>query len=484
MCGSLVLVVVSVSSLNVAIPEIQRALHASGSDLQWIIDSYALVFAGLLLPAGAIGDRFGRREALLVGLSVFGVAAIGGTFAESSAQLIAWRGLMGVGAALIMPATLSIVSAVFGPAERSRAIAIWAGFAGAGGVVGLLASGVLLKSFWWGSVMAINVPIALVMIVAVVAVVPTSRDPDATPLDPVGGVLSMVGLVALVFGIIEGPEKGWTSGVTLAAFALALVALTGFIVWELHTTYPMLDPRFFTIRQFGVGSATLTATFFGIFAMFFVITQYLQFVQQHDPLAAGLRILPYGVVLLLVAPRSAVLSERHGERAVILAGALITSTGFVILGLLRPDTSYWVTGTGLVVLALGTGLLMPPATTALLAALPPAKAGVGSAMNDTTREVGGAIGIAVGGALLSIGYRQGLDGELGGLDPAVAEGVEDSFGALLSIPEAADLVEVGRQAFTDGMQLAMFVSAAVLLLTAIPVAILFPRRTTTEGSPS
>ena len=484
LCGSLVLVVVSVSSLNVAIPEIQRSLGAGGSELQWIIDSYALVFAGLLLPAGAIGDRYGRREALIAGLVVFGIAAIGGMLADSSSQLIAWRGVMGAGAALIMPATLSIITAVFGPAERPRAIAIWAGFAGAGGVIGLISSGVLLKSFWWGSVFAVNLPLVMVMLVLVIAIVPTSRDPEATPLDPVGGVLSMVGLVALVFGIIESPEKGWTSAITLFAFAIAAVALTAFIVWERHTRYPMLDPRFFTRRRFSLGSATITAAFFGIFAMFFVITQFLQFVQQYDALAAGLRILPYGVVLLIVSPRAADLSARFGERLVILIGMVIAAAGFVVLGLLDPDSPYGVTATGLVLVAIGTGLLMPPATTALVASLPPAKAGVGSAMNDTTREIGGAVGIAVGGALLSVGYRRGVEDDLGGLDPESAEIAQDSFGGLLSISGTGDLVEIGRQSFTDGMQLAMFLSAGVLLLAAVPVAVLFPRPTSTPGERS
>lgn len=476
LCGSLVLVVVSVSSLNVAIPRVQTALDTSGSELQWIIDSYALVFAGLLLPAGALGDRYGRREALLFGLVVFGLASIAGMLATDALQLIIWRGVMGAGAAFIMPATLSIVATVFNPRERPKAIAIWAGFAGAGGVVGLISSGLLLRSFWWGSVFAINIPLVLIMVIAVVLVVPTSRDPEATRLDPVGAALSIIGLVALVFGIIEGPEKGWTATPTLAAFAVAAAALIGFVLWELRSSHPMLDPRFFRQRRFSLGSLTITATFFGIFAMFFVLTQFLQFVQGYDPLEAGLRILPYGVVLLIVSPRSADLAERLGDRTVMLAGMLIATAGFIVLGLLEADSPYWPTGLGLTVLALGTGLLMPPATTALVASLPPAKAGVGSAMNDTTREVGGAIGIAVGGALLSIGYRNGVDAEVDGLAPEAAEAAEDSLGALLSHPGTRHLADIGRDAFTDGMRLAMFASAGLLVLATIAVAAFHPRQ--------
>jgi DHA2 family multidrug resistance protein-like MFS transporter len=475
LCGSLVLVVVSVSSLNVAIPSIQGALGTSGSELQWIIDSYALVFAGLLLPAGALGDRYGRREALLFGLVVFGIAAVGGMLAGGATELIVWRGVMGAGAAFIMPATLSIVATVFAPDERPKAIAIWAGFAGAGGVIGLISSGLLLRAFWWGSVFAVNIPLVVLMVAAVVLFVPTSRDPDATRLDPVGAALSIIGLVALVFGIIEGPEKGWGAAPTLGAFAIAALALIAFVVWELRSDHPMLDPRYFRKRRFSLGSLTITATFFGIFGMFFVITQFLQFVQQYDALEAGLRILPYGVVLLIVSPKAADLTVRFGDRLVMLVGMVIATIGFVILGLLQADSPYWPTALGLIVVAVGTGLLMPPATTALVASLPAAKAGVGSAMNDTTREVGGAIGIAVGGALLSIGYRNGVKGSLDGLSPEATESAEDSIGGLHANPETQHLLDVGGDAFTDGMQLAMFAAAGLLALAAIAVAVFHPR---------
>jgi DHA2 family multidrug resistance protein-like MFS transporter len=481
LCGSLVLVVVSVSSLNVAIPPIQRSLDASGSELQWIIDSYALVFAGLLLPAGAIGDRYGRRQALLGGLAVFGVASLGGMLADTAGQLIFWRGFMGAGAAFIMPATLSIIATVFAAAERPRAIAIWAGFAGAGGAIGLLSSGLLLQWFWWGSVFAVNLPLVAIMIAAVAFVVPTSRDPEATALDPVGAVLSIVGLGALVFAIIEGPEAGWGDPRTTISFGISIVALTGFVMWELRSEHPMLDPRFFRNRRFSLGSLTITAAFFGIFGMFFVLTQFLQFVQGHDALGAALRILPYGFALLVVAPRSADLSQRHGSRLIMVIGMVIASSGFATIGLLNPDSAYLVTLAGLLLVAIGTGLLMPPATSALVASLPPAKAGVGSAMNDTTREVGGAVGIAVVGALISVGYRDGIDDATSQLDPEVAEQAADSLGGLLNIIVelepglARDVADAGRTAFTDGMQLGMLTAAGLLLVTAAFVALLHPR---------
>lgn len=481
LCGSLVLVVVSVSSLNVAIPTIQRSLDVTGSELQWIIDAYALLFAGMLLPAGAIGDRYGRRGALVAGLTLFALTSLGGMLSDTAAELIFRRGLMGVGAAFIMPATLSIVATVFPPDERARAIGIWAGFAGAGGVIGLISSGLLLESFGWTSVFLVNLPIVALMLIAVVRVVPTSRDENATPLDPVGAVLSMFGLLSLVYGIIEGPEVGWTSTQTVGAFALATFLLTAFVVWELRAAYPLLDPRLFAKPEFSLGSLAITVAFFGIFGMFFVITQYFQFVQGHTALGAGVRILPYGLVLLVVSPRAATLAERFGERAVITTGMVIAAVGFALLSLSRPDTAYGFVGAALVLVACGTGLLMPPATAAIVASLPPSKAGVGSAVNDTTREVGGAIGIAIVGALVSVGYRESLAESLASLDPTLAELGHDSIGAMLAAtanlaPELAQpAVDVAVNAFSDGVRLAMVVAAGVLVATAAVVSTMYPK---------
>ena len=475
LCGSLVIVVVSVSSLNVAIPEIQRSLGATGSELQWIVDSYAVVFAGLLLPAGALGDRYGRKGALLVGLAVLGASSVGGMWASGPAELIIWRGLMGAGAALIMPATLSIVTTVFPEDERPKAIAIWAGFAGAGGVVGLLSSGVLLEAFWWGSIFLVNVPLVVIMVFAVGRFVPTSRDGDQTPMDPIGGVVSTVGLVALVFGIIEGPEAGWTSALVLGSFVVAIVALTLFVSWELRSEHPLLDPRFFKIRAFTIGSLVITLAFFGLFGMFFVLTQYFQFVQGLSALETGIRILPYALVLLLVSPSSARLAAKHGERDVMTVGLVVAAGGFVLLAFANPGSLYLMIGVALVLIAAGTGLLMPPATTALVVALPPEKAGVGSAVNDTTREVGGAIGIAIVGVLTSVGYRRSLGDAADELGEHAAEAGRDSIGALLlathELPSetVAPVIETAREAFTDGMFFGMGLAAMTLAAAAVMV---------------
>jgi len=483
LCLCLILIVASVSSLNVAIPSIVRALDASQTEQLWILDSYALVFAGLLLPAGAIGDRYGRKGALLTGLAIFGTAAIVASFADSAALIIAFRSVMGVGAALVMPATLSIITVVFPPEERGKAIAIWAGFAGAGGAIGPLSSGILLEHFWWGSVFFVNVPIVMVAFVAISRWVPTSRDDEARPLDPAGALLSILGLGSLVFGIINGPEHGWTDPLTLAAFVVSLVALAGFVRYETRIEFPMLDPRLFRIRRFALGSLTITMAFMVMFGMFFLITLYLQFVQGYSALGAAVRTLPFAVTMIAVSPRGPKLVARFGARAVVTTGLLIQATGFVLMSRLQPETPYVYLALGIVLAAAGMALLMPPSTEAIVSSLPQSKAGVGSAVNDTTREVGGAIGIALLGSLLSIGYRSGVSSLVDNpaLPRQAAEAINDSVaGASFAAAEApapfgAQILQTAGNAYTDGMSLAFTVAAVIGVATAIVVNRTYPR---------
>ncbi len=315
MCLSLVMVVMSVAGLNVALPSLQRDLGSSSSALQWIVDSYALVFAALLLPAGALGDRFGRKRALMFGLVVFTTGSFVGGLGTGAGQVIVGRVITGIGAAFVMPATLSLLTTIFPPEERRKAIALWAGFAGAGGALGPIVSGALLESYWWGSAFLVNVPIVAFVLLAVALFSPTSKDPEATPLDPMGAVLSLVGLGALVFAIIEGPERGWSSGTVLVSFAVAFVGLAGFVLWERRTKHPMLPLHLFKDRRMSVGSAVVTVAFFIMFGLFFLFTLYLQFVRGYSPLSAGLSTLPLAVALVAIAPRSAALSERLGHRS-------------------------------------------------------------------------------------------------------------------------------------------------------------------------
>lgn len=477
---SLVLIVASVSSLNLAIPSIQRALDASAAELVWINAAYALVFAGLLLPAGALGDRYGRRGALQVGLVIFMLASLLATTSEDAGQIIVLRAVMGVGAALIMPATLSIITVVFPPEERSKAIAIWSGFAGAGAAIGILASGILLEYFWWGSVFFVNVPIAALALILVTVFVPTSRDTQQRPLDPVGSLLSIVTLSALVYGLIQGPEFGWTDPLVLGAFVVSAVSAVLWVWWELRQRYPMLDPRLFRNRWFAMGSYSLTSSFLVMFGMFFVLTQYLQFVLGYTALEAAVRTLPFAATMIIVAPRGPGMVDRIGPRSTITIGLVVAAVGVAWLALLGSDANYALIAGSMIVMSTGMALSFPASTEAIVTSVPSDKAGVASAMNDTTREVGAAIGIALMGSLLSAGYRAGLGDATDGLPPEAADAAEDNVGAALAvaaeIPGGEQLAEAAQEAFIDGKRLALLVGAAIFLITAGVVGRFFPSR--------
>lgn len=481
MCLSLVMVVMSVSGLNVALPSLRRDLDATASDLQWIVATYALVFAAFLLPAGALGDRFGRKQALMLGLVIFAGGSIVSGVGTSTAQVVVGRVVTGVGAAFVMPATLSLLTTIFPPEERRKAIAMWAGFAGAGGAVGPIVSGALLEKYWWGSAVLVNVPVVVAVLGVVWVFSPTSRDPDSTPLDPLGAVLSLVGLGALVYGIIEGPEKGWTHATVLTFFALAVATLGAFVQWQRRAPHPMLPLDLFRDRRMSVGSAVITVAFFVMFGLFFLFTLYLQFVRDYSPLSAGLATLPLALSLLVVAPRSAALSERVGTGPVMAGGFGLISAGFAVLAVLRTDTPYLVLVIALVLLGAGMSLTAAPATGSIMSAVPPAKAGVGSAVNDTTREVGGALGIAVLGSVASAVYRSAIDLEGLTLAPPLLEAARESIGAATAVAVAApgggaDLAARAGLAFTDAFAVASAVAAALALVAAVVVGAVLTRR--------
>jgi DHA2 family multidrug resistance protein-like MFS transporter len=481
MCLSLVLVVMSVSGLNTALPTIQRELGASASELQWIVDSYAVVFAGLLLSAGAIGDRFGRRGALLGGLAVFGLGALLGGRGTDASQVIASRAVMGIGAAFIMPATLSIITSIFPPHERPRAIAIWAGFAGAGASIGPIVTGGLLEGFWWGSTLLVNVPVVVATLAVVWAFAPASRDDTHTPLDPIGALLSLIGLSSLIFGIIEGPDDGWTSGPVLAAFLLAGVVLTAFVAWERRSDHPMLPLSLFRDRRFSTGSGVITVSFFVMFGFFFLITQYLQFARGYSALEAGLAGLPASLAFLVFSPRSAALVERYGPARVMALGLTVVAGAFGVLTTLTTDTPYLVIGTAFALLGAGMSITAAPATSEIMTSVPLSKAGVGSAVNDTTRELGGALGIALLGSIANVAYRSSVD--LGGIQlPAGGRAAaEESIGAAASVAEqvpggGGNVVHQAASAFTDAFTLTNRVALAIALTAAAAVLIVLRPR--------
>jgi EmrB/QacA subfamily drug resistance transporter len=478
LCLSLVVLAMDNTILNVALPTLARDLGAAGSDLQWMVDAYLLVFAGLLLTMGAAGDRFGRKLALDVGLLVFAMASAASAVAGAAAVLIAARAAMGIGAALIMPATLSIITNIFPPTERGRAIGVWAGVAGLGVVLGPVVGGWLLEHFWWGSVFLVNVPVVALAMVAGWPLVPNSRDPSATPLDPIGALLSVAALVALVYGIIQAPEQGWTDPLIVGAFAVAAVLSVAFLWWERRAEHPMLPMEFLGNPRFSAASGAIAMAFFALFGAVFLLTQHLQFVLGYTPLQAGVRILPVAA-LVVAAPLAARLVERIGTKLVVVAGLLLVAGALWLLSTVEFGDGYGGVAAALALLGSGMGLTMAPATESIMGSLPLAKAGVGSAMNDTTRQVGGALGVAVLGSVLASGYGPAIAPALRDAPPGVAQAAGDSIGIAATIaarlgPQGQGLVEAARSAFLHGMGDAVQVGAGVAALAALLVLLCLP----------
>ena len=431
LCASVFVVVLDGTIINVALPTLARELDASTSQLQWVVDSYVLVFAGLLMAAGSIGDRFGRKGVMQVGLVLFATFSVLGAWSDSAGELIMWRALMGVGAALMFPATLAILVNVFtAPKERAIAISVWAATAGVAVAVGPVTGGLLLDHYWWGAVLVINAPVIAVALVLIARYVPTSRDATISRFDPLGTLLSIAGITALVWAVIEGPTHGWTSPTSLVAFTLAAVLLIGFVAWERRTDHPMLDVTVFANRRFTAGSVAVTFAFFALFGFIFVVTQYFQFVRDYSPLEAGLRTLPFAAFTASTAPLSAKLAERIGTTAVVTFGLASMATGFAVAALTGAvDTPYLVIVLTMLFIGGGLGLVQAPATEAIMGSLPPAKAGVGSAVNDTARELGGTLGVAIVGSVFSSVYASRLgEALLGSPVPAGCRGHRQGVG--------------------------------------------------------
>jgi EmrB/QacA subfamily drug resistance transporter len=474
LCLSLVMIVVANASLNVALPTLVKDLHAGSSSLQWIVDAYSLVFAGLLLTAGSLGDRYGRRLALNGGLLIFGGASGLAAFANSSSQLIAARAVMGVGAALVMPATLSVLAHVFPPAERRQAIAIWAGFAGVGAALGGVTSGWLLQHFWWGSIFLTNVVVVAIALIAGAFLIPSANEDHEPSLDLVGALLSIGGLGSLVYAIIEAPGRGWLSMPTLAAFLIAAAILFAFARWELHIPEPMLDLRFFRNPQFAAAASSITLVFFVMFGMIFVLTQYLQLVLGYSPLGAGVRMLPWAVVYMLSTRRSARFVERFGQRMVVSWGLVVVAAGLALLAPSGLHANYPLLALSLVVSAAGMGMVTAPSTGAIIVSLPLNKAGVGSAVNDTTRELGGALGVAVMGSLLASLYRGDLPASAHAATTSLGAGIDAA--ATLPGPAGAALAHAARVAYVHAFDITMLVAVGVALLAAALISrVLRPR---------
>lgn len=488
---SLLVVVLDNTVLNVAMRTIAdpvRGIGASQADLEWAINSYTLVFAGLLFTAGVLGDRVGRRRMLTAGLILFGLASLVSAYAQTPNQLIWARALMGIGGAAVMPSTLSIISNVFDPRERGKAIGVWAGAVGLGVAIGPVVGGALLERFWWGSVFLINVPIILLGLVAVRVLVPESRDPSPGRLDLLGVALSIAGLVTLVYGIIDGGEHGFLRVQSWAPMLLGLAILSAFIWYERRSDHPALDVRLFREARFSAAVGSMGLVFFAAMGTLFFLAFYLQLVRGFSPLEAGLLMTPFAAAQLTFAPQSAGMVKRFGPKAVCATGlalVAVTMAGFAFIG---ADTPLWILVALTFVQGAGMANVVPPATESVMSSLPRERAGVGSAISNTVRQVGGALGVAILGSVLSAVYRNQIDGAVVGLPETArtlaSESVSGAYGvAAQSGPAGAAVISAANDAFVTAMHWAAAGSAVVALISVVVAVKWLPRRSAPSAAP-
>ena len=475
--AALALISLDNTIVNVALPRLQEDLGATTAQLQWVIDAYSVMFAGTLLLAGSLGDRFGRKRMLVVGILVFIVGSAGAAFVSDATALTGCRALMGVGGAFIMPSTLSILVQVFPvPRERAQAIGIWAAVAGVGVALGPIVGGLLLEHFSWHAVFLVNPPIAIAVLMAVVVLVPESRDPSEPRLDVLGAVLSGLGLVALVTLVIEVPESGVSP--TTVALALAVLVLLGlFVWWERRVERPMLPLSLFRERLFTAAIITVGLVYFALMGAMFFLPQFLQLVDGMTPLESGLAVLPGAVGLLVASLVSPALAQRFGTRRIVVIGLSVVTIGMLLFSTLAADTPYAWVGITFAFVGLGLGLTLPQATNGVLASVPHERAGMGSAVNDAVGELGGSFGVALLGAAMSITYRQNIEAAITAagsdvdvLPPQALDAARESLAAAsiaaAQLPEQIAVVfrEVAGRAYVAGMTWALFIGAAITAL--------------------
>ena len=455
--------------VNIALPTLSTELGATTRQLQWIVDAYLLVFTGSLLAAGGLGDRFGRRRSLMVGLVLFAVTSAYAGSVGSPGALIGARAMMGIGAAAIFPATLAIITNAFTDAgERAKAIGIWSAVSGIGVAAGPIAGGWLLEHFWWGSIFYINVPVAIAAIVAVAVFVPESKDEHTPALDRVGLALSIASITALVFTIIEAPEYGWLSAFSLVGFTVSFALIAAFVIWELRVEHPLLPVRIFENLRFSAASVSVTSAFFALFGFVFLITQYFQLIRRYTPLEAGIRTLPVACSIALASVLSPMLVNRIGTKLVVSGGLASMAVGFVWVSTASASTPYLEIVGQMIFLGAGLGATTAPATESIMGSLSLDKAGVGSAVNDTTRELGGTLGVAIVGSVFTSIYVSKLgDGPVFGSLPAEAQALtKDSVAAVGSLApqlgaKAGPFVTEVSNAFLAGLAVSCLVVAGV-----------------------
>ena len=478
--------------VNVALPSLVRQLGASTTDLQWVVDAYNLVFAALVLAAGSLSDRLGRKGMLLAGLGLFGAASLAGAFGTSSGELITARAVMGLGAALIFPATLSLISNVFTERrERAKAIGLWGATVGVGIAMGPIVGGWLLEQFWWGSVFLFIVPISVIVAVMVAAFVPPSRDPSAPPLDLRGLLLSAAGMGTLVFSVIEAPRWGWGSASTIAGFVVGALLLAGFAAIEARMRHPMLDVRLFRNLRFTAASGSVAIAFFALQGFIFLITQYFQFVKDFSPFGTGVRLLPVALSVGASSVLGTKLAVRVGNKAVVTAGMLLFGGGLLWVSTGTPGTSYGIIAAQMLVLGTGMGLTSAPATEAIMGAVSKEKAGVGSAVNDATRLLGATLGVAVIGSVAASLYTSRLTSSLPrGLPSQAVSAAQGSVGGAVEAAHrvaqagftsvAHQLSDAGVLAFMHSLAGGCLVASGVALAGAAVAATWLPARPRVE----
>lgn len=479
---SLMTIVSAVAGLNMALPSMARATGATATELTWIVDAYTVVFASLLFLAGAISDKYGRKRILLFGLAIYAVVASFGLFATDPQQLIIIRVLMGVGAAAVMPSTLSVITTSFDGAERGKAVSIWVGIAGGGAFVGLFATAILLEYYSWSSFFGLNVTLATIGFIMALLVLEDSRETSAPPLDFVGALLTVVGVGGIVYAFIEAPNNGWSSQSTLLALVGGVVSLVLFVIWEFRQKHPLLDPRLFAHRGFAAGSLSVTVQFFGQFGFIFVAMQYLQFIIGYSPLETAARLLPIPFVLGPAARISGKLADCVPQKFQGSLGLALFGTGMFLFTRLGTDFSFAYWTLCLFVFGLGAALSVTTATAAITHSLPVEKQGVASAMNDASRELGSAFGIAVLSAALNDTYRNGMVEVTKALPAELADRIQSSV-AFIQMPKPVQapqqlwdtLTSTARTAFTDGMHSALQIAGVVALVGAALILIIAPR---------
>ncbi|MEU9290116.1 MFS transporter [Streptomyces sp. NPDC048275] len=485
---SLLIVVLDNSILNVAIKTISTpapaGLGATQSELEWAINAYTLVFAGLLFTAGLLGDRLGRKKVLLAGLALFGIGSALAAEAGSPVQLIVFRAVMGIGAAFVMPATLAVLMNVFEREEQPKAIGIWAGGVGVAIAVGPITGGVLLDHFWWGSVFLVNVPIVLLAIVLMFWLVPDSRDPKPGRVDLVGVVLSVIGLVLLVYGIIEGGQVAdFTDATVLAAIGAGLAVLVLFVVYEKRSDHPSIDVTYFKNKVFSAAMSAVALVFFALMGVTFFSVFYTQSVRGYSPLQTGLLMLPLAAAQLYFAPRARLVVDRIGHKATCTGGLLLLAATLGAFALLEADTPIWILEVVFFLMGAGMAHIMTPTSVVIMQALPREKAGSASALSNTFRQVGGALGIAILGSVLSTAYRNGIDDSLSLLPPGLRHTAGESIEATLGVaarlgPKGDALIAPANDAFLHAMHVTALCGAAVAVFGAVIVALFLPGRTT------